>query len=137
MASISSIFPGCTVGIGVVSNRILTRVNDRLCEMAIHRRNSWEKPPGSCIPLMRIMILSEGKKYRCGRRTVKVETRWKRKDGSLRDILLSSTQVDISNPTKNVTFTAALDITDRKQAEEKLRAALEQLSVNEEKYSTV
>ena len=32
-ASISSIFRAVPVGIGVVSDRILTKVNDRLCDM--------------------------------------------------------------------------------------------------------
>jgi len=40
-----------------------------------------------------------------------VETRWRRKDGTIRDILLSSTLIDLSDIRSGVMFTA-LDITD-------------------------
>ena len=134
VASISSIFRAAPVGIGVVSDRILTRVNDRLCEMTGYSPEELVgKTARVLYPADEDYDYVGREKYRQIREkgTGTVETRWKRKDGSLRDILLSSTPVDISNPTKNVTFTA-LDITDRKQAEEKLRAAYEQLSANEE-----
>ena len=49
-----------------------------------------------------------------------VETRWKRKGGQILDILLSSTPVDPCDISQGVTFTA-LDITERKAAEEKQR----------------
>jgi PAS domain S-box-containing protein len=60
------------------------------------------------------------------RGTGTVETRWKRKDGKVIDVLLSSTPVDPSDLTAGVTFTA-LDITERKQAEEALRKAHHEL----------
>ena len=44
-----------------------------------------------------------------------VETRWKNKDGTIRDILLSSTPIDLSDIRSGIMFTA-LDITDRKNA---------------------
>ena len=53
-----------------------------------------------------------------------VETRWKRKDGSIIDVLLSSTPIDPADPSVAVTFTA-LDITDRKQAKKSLRESEE------------
>ncbi|MDD1681948.1 MAG: PAS domain S-box protein, partial [Methanoregula sp.] len=133
-AAISSIFRAAPVGIGVVSDRILIKVNDRLCEMTGY---SPEELVGKSA---RVLYPADEEYDNVGREkyrqirekgTGTVETRWKRKDGSERDILLSSTPVDFSNPTKNVTFTA-LDITDRKQAEEKLRAAYEKLSANKE-----
>jgi PAS domain S-box-containing protein len=48
-----------------------------------------------------------------------VETRWQKKDGSIIDILLASTPIDLADLSKGVTFTA-LDITERKRAEEAL-----------------
>ncbi len=48
-----------------------------------------------------------------------VETRWKRKNGVIIDVLLSSAPVDPGNLSIGVTF-AALDITERKRAEEAL-----------------
>jgi signal transduction histidine kinase len=65
------------------------------------------------------------------RGTGTVETRWMRKDGIIRDILLSSTPLDPSNISAEVMFTA-LDITDRKNAETQLRAAYLQLTKTEE-----
>ena len=133
-ASISSIFRAAPVGIGVVSDRILTRVNDRLCDMTGYSPEELVgKSARVLYPADEDFEYVGREKYRQIREkgTGTVETRWRRKDGSLRDILLSSTPVDTSNPTKNVTFTA-LDITDRKQSEEKLREACEKLSANEE-----
>jgi PAS domain S-box-containing protein len=49
-----------------------------------------------------------------------VETQWQRKDGGVIEILLSSTPLDLADPGAGVTFTA-LDITERKRAEEALR----------------
>jgi signal transduction histidine kinase len=65
------------------------------------------------------------------RGTGTVETRWMRKDGIIRDILLSSTPLDLSAVSAGVMFTA-LDITDRKTAETRLRAAYQQLADTEE-----
>jgi len=57
------------------------------------------------------------------------ETRFKRKDGKIIDILLSSALIDPEQPSAGVTFTA-LDITDRKIAEQKLKES-------EEKYRLI
>ena len=54
----------------------------------------------------------------CGTGTV--ETRWQRKDGSIINVLLSSTPLDLSDRSKGIMF-AALDITERKKAEEALQ----------------
>jgi len=53
------------------------------------------------------------------RGTGTVETRWKRKDEGIIDVLLSSTPNDPDDHLTGVTFTA-LDITERKQVEEEL-----------------
>jgi PAS domain S-box-containing protein len=55
-----------------------------------------------------------------------VETRWKRKDGAIIDILLSSTPIVPGDLSAGVTFTA-LDITDRKRSEEALRESRQML----------
>ena len=56
------------------------------------------------------------------RGTGTVETRWRRKDGTVIDVILSSTPLDRDDWEKGVTFTA-LDISERKRAEEALKAS--------------
>jgi len=123
-ATLKSIFRAAPTGIGMVTNRILEQVNERLCEMVGY----------SAVELVgqsaRILYPNEEEfrwvgreKYRqiSKRGTGTVETQWKCKDGSIIDVLLSSTPIDSDKPTAAVTFTA-LDITDRKHSEEeKLR----------------
>jgi PAS domain S-box-containing protein len=55
-----------------------------------------------------------------------VETRWKCKDGTIIDVLLSSTPLDPEDLAAGVTFTA-LDITKRKKAGEALKKAHDDL----------
>jgi len=130
-ATLKSIFRAAPTGIGMVSNRILDRVNERLCEMVGY---SPEELVGQSA---RILYPSEDEFQRVGkgkykqikeRGTGTVETRWQCKDGSIIDVLLSSTPIDADKPTEGVTFTA-LDITDRKRAEEALRKSNERFRV--------
>ena len=51
-----------------------------------------------------------------------VETRWRRKDGAMIDILLSSAPLVAGDLSRGVTFTA-LDITERRRGEDALRAS--------------
>jgi PAS domain S-box-containing protein len=117
-ASLASIFRAAPVGIGIVSERILLRVNDRICAMTGY------SPDELIGKNSRILYPTDEDYEYVG--TVKyalireqgigtVETRWRRKDGSIRDILLSSTQIDLSDIRSGIMFTA-LDITDRKNA---------------------
>jgi len=55
-----------------------------------------------------------------------VETRWRRKDGTLIDVHLSSAPIDPANPAAGVVFTA-LDITAQKKAARILLFAKEDL----------
>ena len=57
------------------------------------------------------------------------ETRWKRKDGTIMDLVLSSTVIDPKDPSVGVVFTA-LDVTERKQAQQAL-------GESEERYRAV
>ena len=130
-ATLKSIFRAAPTGIGMVSNRILDRVNERLCEMVGY---SPEELVGQSA---RIFYPSEDEfqwvgeeKYKQIREqgTGTVETRWQCKDGSIIDVLLSSTPIDADKPKKGVTFTA-LEITDRKQTEEALRKSNERFRI--------
>jgi PAS domain S-box-containing protein len=121
-ASLASIFRAAPVGIGIVSDRILLRVNDRICAMTGY------SPDELIGKNARILYPTDEEYEYVG--TVKyalmreqeigtVETRWRRKDGAIRDILLSSTPIDRSDSRSGIMFTA-LDITGRKNSKTKL-----------------
>jgi PAS domain S-box-containing protein len=121
-ATLLSILRAAPVGIGLVSNRVLIRANDWLCEMTGY---SAEELIGRSA---RILYPDDEEfervvrdKYEQIRKfgTGTIETRWQRKDGDIRDILMSSTPLDPENHATGVTFTA-LDITERKQLENTL-----------------
>jgi len=133
-ASLASIFRAAPVGIGIVSDRVLTRVNERIGEMTGYSgdeligKNARILYPtdedSEYVGTVKYSMIRE-------RGTGTVETCWMRKDGIIRDILLSSTPLDLSNIRAGVLFTA-LDITDRKNNETELRAACQQLAKTEE-----
>ena len=120
---LSSIFRAAPTGIGVVSNRILLAVNNRVCDMIGY---SQEEMIGQSA---RMMYPSDAhfenvgtEKYRqiLQYGTGTVETQWRCKDGRIIDILMSSTPINPMDLAAGVTFTA-LDITERKKADDALR----------------
>ncbi|MCX6556391.1 MAG: PAS domain S-box protein [Candidatus Aminicenantes bacterium] len=122
---LSSIFRVAPIGIGVVRDRVLTMVNSQICEMT---GRTQEELIGKSA---RILYPSDADFEFVGREkyrqiadwgTGTVETRWQRKDGRIIDVLLSSTPIDALDQSIGVTFTA-LDITERKRAEEALLAS--------------
>jgi PAS domain S-box-containing protein len=122
-ARLRSIFMASPVGIGVTVNRVFQEVNDRLCQMTGYSA-------GELVGRSARMLYFSDKsfeivgteKYNQMRQsgTGSVETRWVKKDGTVIDIILSSTPLDPANISGGITFTA-LDITERKQAEQALR----------------
>lgn len=56
-----------------------------------------------------------------------VETKWRRKDGILIDILYSSTLIEVDNPLEGITFSAR-DITQKKETEKNLSSAYNELN---------
>ena len=117
---LESIFRAAPAGIGMVRNRVIVQANERLCEMLGYS-------PGELIDQSARMLYPDQEAFEwVGREkyeqivrsgTGTVETCWRRKDGRVIDVLLSSTPLDLDDPSQGVTFTA-LDITARKQAEE-------------------
>ncbi len=116
---LQSIFKASPVGIGTVSNRVFQFVNDKICDITGYKKDELFGKSA------RIIYPSEEEFKRVGKEkyaniekygTGNIKTRWKRKDGKIIDILLSSSPIDIKNPTENVTFTA-LDITHQKRIE--------------------
>jgi len=126
-AKLKSIFTAAPVGIGLVCNRVLLELNDTLCLMTGYSRHELLGQNA------RILYPSDEdyeyvgqEKYRqiSQKGTGSVETRWRRKDGEIIHIILSSTPLDQGDLSKGVTFTA-LDITERNRADE-ARAKLEE-----------
>jgi len=122
-----SIFRAAPVGIGVVSNRIIKMVNQRMCEMVGYAAEELiGKNARFLYPTDEEYEYVGREKYMQIKEkgTGTVETRLKCKDGRIIDVVLSSTPIDLSNLEAGVTFTA-LDITERKAAEEALRLSEE------------
>jgi len=124
-----SIFRVAPIGIGVVANRIIMDVNTRMCEMTGYSREELVGSSARLLyPTQDDFEYVGREKYRQidEKGTGSVETRWMKNDGTIIDVLLSSTPIDLSDQSRGVTFTA-MDITERKQAEMSLRDS-------EEKY---
>lgn len=126
---LSSIFRAAPVGIGMVINRVFQEANDTLCQITGYSREELLGQNARMLYLTQEDYDYVGtEKYRqiSENNTGAVETRWKRKNGTVIDIILSSTPLDPNDHDKGVTFTA-LDITARKRAEEELRKSEERL----------
>ena len=108
---------------GIVVNRALVEVNEKLCEMT---GDSKEELVGRN---SRFLYLSEQEYERIGATgfprpetvgLVAQETSWQRKDGTVFDVLISSSPLDLDDPAAGITFTV-LDITEHKRAEQAQR----------------
>ena len=122
---LDSIFRVAPVGIGVVIDRKFQFVNDRFCKMLGYAEKELVGQ------LSRIIYPSDDEFERVGKYkyeeiqekgTGTIETILRKKDGSLIDVLMSSTPLNPQDLSEGVTFTA-LDITERVQAENALRAS--------------
>jgi PAS domain S-box-containing protein len=128
-ATLRSIFRAASIGIGLVANRVILQVNDRICEMTGYTADELIGQSARILyPTDEDFEYVGREKYRqiheCGAGTV--ETHWQRKDGQILDMWLSSTPLDPTDLSAGVTFTA-LDITERKQAEEERERLLRQV----------
>ncbi|MEX2444015.1 MAG: PAS domain S-box protein [Alkalispirochaeta sp.] len=123
MLSIYSVAP---TGIGVVSNRVLKEVNPLVCEMTGYSRDELLGNDARMLyPSQEEYDFVGKEKYDQIEKTGagSVETRWRTKNGAVIDVLLASTPIDARDTTADVIFTA-LDITDRKHAQEEIRRQL-------------
>ncbi len=120
---LQSIFRVAPTGIGVVRNRVIMDVNQQVCEMTGYTAEELiGKSARMLYPTDEEYDYVGREKYRQIENygTGAVETRWRRKDNTIIDIFVTSTPIDNTDPAKGLTFTA-LDITERKKAEQSLR----------------
>ncbi len=123
LLKMQSIFRAAPIGIGVVIDRVIVEANERFCRMTGYSRDEMlNKSAMFLYPTAADYEYVGSEKYRQIARygTGTVETRWKKKDGEIIDVLLSSTPIDPDDLSKGVTFTA-LDITVYKRNEENIR----------------
>jgi two-component system NtrC family sensor kinase len=128
-ATLRSILRAASIGIGLVTNRVIGWTNDAFQEMVGY---SGDELVGETA---RILYESDEEFDRVGRvkyaevekeGTGTIETRLKCQDGRVIDILLSSTAIDPADLSAGVVFTA-LDITERKEGEQALKEYSERL----------
>ena len=123
-STLDSIFRAAPTGIGLVVNRVIVQVNDKLCHITGYAHEELINQNARILyPSDEEFEFVGSEKYRqiAEKDTGTVETRWQRKDKTIIDVLLSSTPVNIEDLSQGVTFTA-LDITERKQSETDLLA---------------
>lgn len=134
-AQLRSILRVAPIGIGLLVNRVFKHINEQFCTMTGFERDELIDRNA------RLLYLSEEEYERVGhdkygqikkRGTGTVETQWRRKDGKVLDILLSSTPLSRADWSQGVTFTA-LDITERKTYQSRLQSLAQQLSLAEER----
>jgi PAS domain S-box-containing protein len=122
-AKMDKIFLTAPCGIGMVVDRVFTEVNERLCLITGYRADELL---GSNARMLysdqaeydRVGAVELEKIVREG--TGAIETKWRRKDGTRIEILLSSTPIVPGNLKGDFLF-AVLDITERSTAERERR----------------
>ncbi|MBN1800454.1 MAG: PAS domain S-box protein [Candidatus Lokiarchaeota archaeon] len=122
-ALLESVFKAAPTGIGVVVDLQFKEVNEKFCDLIGYSREEVIGKKVSMIyPSIEVFKHVGKVKYDMIREkgTGTVETKFKCKDGTIIDVILSSTPIDIEDWAKGVTFTA-LDITERKRMENALR----------------
>jgi PAS domain S-box-containing protein len=132
--TLQSILRAAPIGIGLVSNRVLLQVNNRFCQMTGYSENELIGQNA------RILYPTEAEYEHVGREKYAqilknglgaVETRWRHKNGTVFDILLSSSPIDLANPYEDVIF-VALDITPVRKSEKALKEYAENLKQSNE-----
>lgn len=133
-SEIVSIFQAVPVGIAVVKDRALLRVNDRLCTLTGYPREELEGRNTRFLYLNAEDYAAVGRmrdEAYHGGEPDEIEIPWQRKDGTVIDVRITAAAIDRSNPMAAMTY-SALDITRAKQDHNELRAAYEQLTAAEE-----
>ncbi len=118
-----TILTSAPIAIGLVKDRVIQWVNDHMLNMVGY---TGEELIGRSSRMLyeseeefqRVAEIKYGQIKKDG--TGEIQTRWKRKDGSLIDVYLRSTALEKGDLSAGVIFTA-LDITERLKAEDSLK----------------
>lgn len=127
-AKLQSVFRAAPVGIGLVENRCLQEVNERLCQLTGYTKEELVGQNARLLyPSQEEYDFVGREKYRqiAQKGVGTVETRWQRRDGAIIDVLLSSVPLWGETPCRQFLFTA-MDITEKKKMET-LRANLDKM----------
>ena len=122
-AALRSILQVVPIGIGVVCDRVIKEVNERLCKILGY---SKEEILGNSARMFYptdedFEYVGREKYLQIHEKGIgEVETRFRRKDGNLIDVVLRSVPIDPKNLSIGVTLTV-LDVTAQKQSERELR----------------
>ncbi len=132
--TLQGIFRAAPVGIGMVSHRTITQANDMLCRMTGFARDELVGQDARMLYLDDATYADVGREkyaqiYADG--VGAVETQWRTKNGSVRDILLSSSPVDLARPHDDVVF-SALDTTRLRESERVLGTYMDDLQRSNE-----
>jgi PAS domain S-box-containing protein len=132
--TLQGIFRAAPVGIGMVSHRVITQANDQLCRMTGYTRDELLGQDA------RMFYLDDEAYDYVGREKYErivddgvgaVETQWRTKGGTVLDILLSSSPIDLARPHEDVVFNA-LDVTRLRESERALESYMDDLQRSNE-----
>lgn len=126
-----SIFRVAPTGIAIVKDRITMDINLKICEMTGYSKKELVGRDARVFyPTQEEYdyIGNESYSQIKDKGTGIVETRWKKKNGEIINVILSATAIDPKNTSKGFIFTV-LDITERKKAEEALIKSQKRLSL--------
>jgi PAS domain S-box-containing protein len=122
-ATLRSLFRAAPIGISLTQNRFFLLTNEEVSRMTGYAAGELEgKSP-------RLFYASEAEFQRVGTEKIRqirergvglIETQWRRRDGQIIDVLLTSSFIDPNDPAAGAVSTA-LDITARKRVEAELR----------------
>lgn len=124
-----SILDAAPIGIGVVVERVFEEVNNEFCVMLGYSREELIGRVSENIYVTKKEFQRVGEeKYTqiLAKGRGSVETQFKKKDGSIIDVILSSVPLDSTDLSKGVTFTV-LYITEQKKLQGEQQKLLEQL----------
>ncbi len=130
-AVLRSMLDATPVGVGLVVDRVLKKVNNSLCDITGYTQ---EELTGQST---RMLYRDEEEYSRidrelynniAGKGVASLEAKIRRKDGRLVDVIFSLSPFDPENPSSGLTATI-VDVTERKRAEESLKRAGSQVAL--------